>query len=155
MPSYSLGPGYRVFIFFLTAFFSLGVVITASHLATANESIPVKAFLAAWICLAVFGIYWYLFRYVYDLRFDNEWLYWRTPLRSGSVRLHELHRIAARWGTDGIIQTTDGRRIRVLAQKGFARFCAQLAAQCPGLEVHLGWMSRFLEWLPASTMFRG
>jgi hypothetical protein len=73
----------------------------------------------------------------------------------GRVRLDHLQRVRVRWGTDGFIESSDGHRIRVLVQKGYARFIARLADRCPGLEVRIGWVSRFLEWLPGSTAFRG
>ena len=155
MTIYSLGSLYRIFVFFMTAFFGLGIVLTIAHLATANESTPVRIFLVLWIVIAVFALYWYLLRYAYDLRFDRDVLYWKSPLRSGKVLLNDLRRVRVRWGTDAIIESVDGSRIHALAQKGFGKFCAKLAAAYPGLEVRIGLMSRFLEWLPGSTPFRG
>ncbi len=155
MTVYSLGPVYRIFVFFSTAWFGLGVVLTIAHLVSADESMPVRAFMVLWIVGVVFGQYWYLFRQAYDLRVDNEFLYWKSPLRSGKVLLQDLRRVRVRWGTDAIIERVDGGRLHVLAQKGFGRFCAKLAARYPGLEVRIGLMSRVLEWLPGSTPFRG
>jgi hypothetical protein len=152
---YSLGSIYRIFVFFMTAFFGLGVTLTTTHLVTANEPTDVQAFLVLWILVAVYGLYWYLFRYAYDLRFDRDFLYWRSPLRSGKLLLNDLRRVRVRWGTDAILVTVDGSRLHALAQKGFARFCAKLAAEHPQVEVQIGLMSRFLELFPGSTPFRG
>ena len=155
MTTYSLGRWYRAFVFFLTVWFGVGIALVSFHLVTASESMPVRAFLVLWVAAVIFGLRWYLVRYAYDLRFDQEWLYWRSPLRSGRVSLRELRRVRVRWGTDGFIEASDGSRIPVLAQKGFTRFSAQLAARCPGLQVRIGWVARAIEWLPGSTIFRG
>jgi len=155
MTAYSLGRWYRVFVFFLTAWFGVGIALVIFHLVTADESTPVRAFMTLWIVLVLWGLRWYLFEYAYDLRFDSEWLYWKSPLRSGRASLQGLRLVRARWGTDGFIESSDGRRIRVLVQKGFIRFCGRLADQCPGLQVRIGWVTRVLEWLPGSTVFRG
>ena len=155
MTAYSLGRWYRVFVFFLTAWFGVGIALVIFHLVTADESTPVRAFMTLWIVLVLWGLRWYLFEYAYDLRFDSEWLYWKSPLRSGRASLQGLRLVRARWGTDGFIESSDGRRIRVLVQKGFIRFCGRLAGQCPGLQVRIGWVTRVLEWLPGSTVFRG
>jgi hypothetical protein len=153
--SYHLGRPYRIFVFFGAAFFGFGVVATIIRLVTVAQPMPDRAFLTVWIAVVVFGQYWYLFRQAYDLRFDNEYLYWRSPLRAGKVLVHDLRRVRVRWGTDAIIESVDGRRLHVLAQKGFGRFCAKLAAQHPSLVVRIGWMHRLIEWLPGSTPFRG
>jgi len=155
MTTYSLGRWYRVFVFFLTAWFGAGIALVIFHLVTANESMTVRAFLVLWVVVVVFGLRWYLVRYAYDLRFDQEWLYWKSPLRSGRVSLRDLRRVRVRWGTDGFIEASDGSRISVLAQKGFTRFSKRLADRCPGLQVRIGWVARFIEWLPGSTIFRG
>ena len=155
MAAYSLGRWYRVFVFFSTAWFGVGIALVIFHLVTADQSMPVRAFMTLWIVLVLLGLRWYLFDYAYDLRFDNEWLYWKSPLRSGRASLQDLRLVRARWGTDGFIESSDGRRIRVLVQKGFIRFSGRLADQCPGLQVRIGWVTRFLEWLPGSTVFRG
>ena len=155
MTAYSLGPWYRVAVFFTTACFGLGIALVIFHLITTSESMPVRVFLVLWVVVVIVGLRWYLFEYAYDLRFDNEWLYWQSPLRSGRASLQDLRLVRARWGTDGFIESSDGRRIRVLVQKGFIRFSGRLADRCPGLRVRIGWMTRFLEWLPSSTVFRG
>ena len=155
MTAYSLGRGYRVFVFFLAAWFGAGIALVIFHLITTSESMPVRVFLMVWVVVVVLGLRWYLFDYACDLRFDGEWLYWKAPLRSGRASLQDLKLVRARWGTDGFIESSDGRRIRVLVQKGFIRFCGRLADQCPGLQVRIGWVTRVLEWLPGSTVFRG
>jgi hypothetical protein len=155
MTSYSLGRWYRAFVFFSTAWFGVGIVLVIWNLLTTSESIPRRAFFMLWIVLVAFGLRWYLFEYAYDLHFDDEWLYWKSPLRSGRASLHELRLVQARWGTDGFIESSDGRRIRVLVQKGFTRFGSRLADRCPWIQVRIGWVTRFLEWFPGSTMFRG
>ncbi len=155
MTTYSLGSIYRIFAFIMTVFFGLGVVFSIIHLVTTNEPTPVRAFLVLWIALVVYAGHWYLFRYTYDLRFDTEFLYWRSPLRSGRLSLRDIRRVRVRWGTDAIIESVDGSRLHVLAQKGFRRFVMKLAAAYPQLEVRIGFLSRFLEWLPGSTLFRG
>lgn len=155
MTIYSLGPLYRIFVFLGSVFFGLAVILTIAHLVSVSESTPVRAFLVLWIAGAIFGVYWYLFRYAYDLRFDSEFLYWRSPLRSGRVLLRDLRCVAVRWGTGATIASVEGGRIHVFAQKGFAKFCAKLVGCCPGLEVRIGSMARFLEWLPGPTLFRG
>lgn len=146
---------YRLSVFFGAAFFSLAIVLTTVHLLTASESAPRRVFFVLWIGMAAFGQYWYLFRQAYDLRFDSEYLYWRSPLRSGRLELQGLRRVRVRWGTDAFIENTDRARLHVIAQKGFTRFSAKLAAQDPGLEVRIGLIHRLLEWLPGSTLFRG
>jgi len=155
MTAYSLGRWYRVFVFFLTAWFGVGITLVILDLVTRSESTFRRAFFVLWVVVVIFGLRWYLFEYAYDLRFDNEWLYWKSPLRSGRASLQGLRLIRARWGTDGFIESSDGRRIRVLVQKGFTRFCGRLAEQCPGLQVRIGWVTRLIEWLPGSTVFRG
>ena len=155
MTAYSLGRWYRIFVFFLAAWFGMGIALVILYLVTTSESIPRRAFFVVWAVLVILGLRWYLFDYAYDLRFDSEWLYWKSPLRSGRASLQDLRLVRARWGTDGFIESSDGRRIRVLVQKGFPRFCGRLADQCPGLQVRIGWVTRFLEWLPGSTVFRG
>jgi len=155
MTAYSLGRVYRVAVFFTTACFGVGIALVVFHLITTSESMPVRVFLVLWVVVVVVGLRWYLFDYAYDLRFDNEWLYWKSPLRSGRASLQDLRLVRARWGTDGFIESSDGRRIRVLVQKGFTRFSSRLADQCPGLQVRIGWVTRVLEWLPGSTVFRG
>ena len=154
MTAYSLGRWYRVFVFFLTAWFGVGIALVILDLVTRSESTFRRAFFVLWVVVVIFGLRWYLFEYAYDLRFDNEWLYWKSPLRSGRASLQGLRLVRARWGTDGFIESSDGRRIRVLVQKGFIRFCGRLADQCPGLQVRIGWVTRVLEWLPGSTVFR-
>jgi hypothetical protein len=153
--NYSLGPFYRVFIFLVTGIFGLGILAVMFHLVTTDEAFYVRGFLVFWIVVAALSIYWYLFRIAYDLRFDTERLYWMSPLRSGSFSLQELQRIRVRYGTDAIVESSHGSRVHVLAQKGFAKFCRRLAAQQPSLDLRIGLMHRILEWLPASTMFRG
>ena len=155
MTAYSLGRWYRVFVFFLTAWFGVGITLVILDLVTRSESTFRRAFFVLWVVVVIFGLRWYLFEYAYDLRFDNEWLYWKSPLRSGRASLQGLRLVRARWGTDGFIESSDGRRIRVLVQKGFTRFCGRLAEQCPGLQVRIGWVTRLIEWLPGSTVFRG
>ena len=155
MTAYSLGRWYRVFVFFLTAWFGVGITLVILDLVTRSESTFRRAFFVLWVVVVIFGLRWYLFEYAYDLRFDNEWLYWKSPLRSGRASLQGLRLVRARWGTDGFIESSDGRRIRVLVQKGFIRFCGRLADQCPGLQVRIGWVARLIEWLPGSTVFRG
>ena len=155
MTAYSLGRWYRVFVFFLTAWFGVGITLVILDLVTRSESTFRRAFFVLWLVVVIFGLRWYLFEYAYDLRFDNEWLYWKSPLRSGRASLQGLRLVRARWGTDGFIESSDGRRIRVLVQKGFIRFCGRLADQCPGLQVRIGWVTRVLEWFPGSTVFRG
>ncbi len=155
MTAYSLGRWYRVFVFFLTAWFGVGITLVILDLVTRSESTFRRAFFVLWVVVVIFGLRWYLFEYAYDLRFDNEWLYWKSPLRSGRASLQGLRLVRARWGTDGFIESSDGRRIRVLVQKGFIRFCGRLADRCPGLQVRIGWVTRVLEWLPGSTVFRG
>jgi len=155
MTGYSLGRWYRLFVFFLTAWFGVGITLVILDLVTRSESTFRRGFFVLWVVVVIFGLRWYLFEYAYDLRFDNEWLYWKSPLRSGRASLQGLRLVGARWGTDGFIESSDGRRIRVLVQKGFTRFSSRLADQCPGLQVRIGWVTRVLEWLPGSTVFRG
>ena len=155
MTGYSLGRWYRLFVFFLTAWFGVGITLVILDLVTRSESTFRRGFFVLWVVVVIVGLRWYLFEYAYDLRFDNEWLYWKSPLRSGRASLQELRLVRARWGTDGFIESSDARRIRVLVQKGFIRFSGRLADRCPGLRVRIGWMTRFLEWLPSSTVFRG
>ena len=155
MTGYSLGRWYRLFVFFLTAWFGVGITLVILDLVTRSESTFRRGFFVLWVVVVIVGLRWYLFEYAYDLRFDNEWLYWKSPLRSGRASLQGLRLVRARWGTDGFIESSDGRRIRVLVQKGFIRFCGRLADQCPGLQVRIGWVTRVLEWFPGSTVFRG
>jgi len=153
--TYSLGRFYRVFIFLITALFGLGILAVIVHLLTVEEALSVRAFLVLWIVVATLCIYWYLFRIAYDLRFDTLRLYWMAPLRSGSFSLQAVQRVRVRYGTDAIVESSDGSRVHVLAQKGFAKFSRRLAAQQPSIDLRIGLMHRILEWFPGSTMFRG
>jgi len=152
--SYSLGPFYRAFIFGVSGFFVLGIILAAVHLVTSNEVLGVRAFLIVWMIVAGFIVYRYLFTIAYDLRQEIDQLAWKAPLRSGIVPLRNIQRIRCRWG-DGVIYVSSRGCIHVLAQKGFVRFASTVGQLCPWVEVRVGWSARFMEWLPASTAFHG
>lgn len=134
--------------------FGLVIIVTVVHLSTASAFTWESAFLVAWTLLAVVGLYWYVFRVAYELRFDGEALYWRSPLRSGRFALQDLSNVRLRWGTDGIIERTDGSRLHVMAQKGFARFASGLSAANPRIEVRIGVLGRLYQWMPGPNRFR-
>src|SRR5205807_7509904 len=121
----------------MTVVVGLVIALVSVNLATADEDLSARAFMVLWIAISTLVIYWYLFRFAYDLRFDTEDFYWRSPLRSGSLPLHELRRIRVRNGTDGIIESANGNRLHVLAQKGFGQFCLSLASQVPSLDIRI------------------
>jgi hypothetical protein len=147
-------PFFRIGQSFLIGWsIAFGIVVVGGA-AASGAPLPAIAVMAVFAVGFAAFIFWYLNWLAYELKCSDDSLTWKTLFRSGSVPLGDLRRI--RWGVTnvGTLEVSDGRRIRVLAQKGFGAFATKLADRCPSLAVQISWLSRLQERFPGWTAFR-
>jgi hypothetical protein len=108
-------------------------------------------FILVGISFFAWNAYMFLLRMSYEIEVDQGILFWKAPIRSGTVQLADVRavrRSRLSWNV-GVIQLSSGRPISVLVRKGFRDFCEALAAQQPELQLDIhgvGWLSEQLPW---------
>lgn len=145
---------YRVQIL---ATFALATIIAVGlAIAAAMTSPPVLVFVALWVAALLWNGYWFLLRIVYDLVLDGDVLRWRTPVRSGTVKLSDVVELRpSRLGSNAeVIEFADRSRLIVFVRKGFKAFADEMKARRPGLPIRLGFQARLAERLPGSSGFK-
>ena len=107
------------------------------------------------LAIVAWNAYWFLLRFAYAATVDGGVLYWKAPLRSGTLVVAQLDRVRPSrvFSNIQVVQTADGRRVMVWAVKGFTRFIGVVASRRPGLPVHLQVQTRLAEHLPVKSTY--
>jgi hypothetical protein len=96
----------------------------------------------------LWGAYWFLWLLISELSLSGESIVWRTPLRSGRVRIVDIRRIRpGQWFTNGmeIIEMNDGGCLRVMGGTGFRMFCDALHRRRSDMPIQLSFQTQLLE----------
>jgi hypothetical protein len=109
-------------------------------------------FTSVWLLALGFTGYGFLWRLVYQLELLDDVIRWKTPCRSGSVRLTDIREFHPwLWGRNAeAIDLMDGRRLLVLLRKGFTSFVADVKQKAPNLPIQVGRYAAIVEWWPGT-----
>jgi hypothetical protein len=151
--TFSLGRIYRISMFAGAAFILVVAPFVGLAAFAPDQSIGKRAFFVLWIIVIFYGLHKNLYQVAYDLQCTDDVVTWRSPLRTGTVRVSELSRIFSRWGSVGVLEAADGRRIQIYVRKGFIAFASGLAERNPNLEVNLSSYTRLIDRFPGQSAF--
>jgi hypothetical protein len=101
--------------------------------------------------------YWSLWRIAYRVEYANGLLSCRGLFSSWNFPIAQVVRLrpaAVDIGFEVVETRSHPRRVLVCISKGFGPFAKALEREHPGIEVRIGWASRWLERMPWPSSFR-
>jgi hypothetical protein len=112
---------------------------------------------AVLLALLLLFDYWALWRIAYRLEYANGLLNCRSRFSCWAFPLSQVVRLrpaALDVGFQVVETRSTPRHVLACVSKGFRPFAKALEREEPGIEVRIGWVSRWLERMPWPSSFR-
>lgn len=152
---YRLWRGWPAGVIAGTFLFATSAALLLWVTVTGRQS-PGWVFTCFWIAAAALIGHSFVWRVAYELQIRDGVLFWRTPVRSGSIHVADVRKLYPHfWGSSiEVFEFADGKRLWVMTAKGLQEFTADLAVEVPGLPVRLGRFAEIAERRQVHSMYK-